>query len=56
MSIDIVRLHGLIQYYRAINAWGMAQDLEKILISMRSEIEKDNVQTKKEVSTIKKCA
>jgi hypothetical protein len=31
MEKDIVRLHGLIQYYESIGAWGLAQALRKIL-------------------------
>jgi len=34
MSNQIIKLHGLIQYYRALNAWGMAESLEKILMSL----------------------
>lgn len=34
MEKDIVRLHGLIQYYESIGAWGLAQALRKVLTTM----------------------
>lgn len=34
MNHQIEKLHCLIQYYEAMGAWGMANDLRKILNSM----------------------
>lgn len=34
MSPSVMRLHASIQYYEALGAWGMAQELRKILVGI----------------------
>jgi len=37
VTIEVIKIHSAIEYFKAIGAWGMAEHLEKILISILSD-------------------